>query len=253
MEKLIIVLAHPRTGSSMLMQSLRLLRVEIMGLFEREDLPEEANPKGYYEDRKILSKGLTDEAIEKIEKREKGPLAVKIALAGMVREDRMNQWRYLLARRAIILVPIRPPLETALSKMVFNPSHDRITRFKSITSFLRNYQLQFKAISKILVDEIPEILPHVHTVQHGCAYENPERYVQRIINTAGLSVSQGQLIDAVNNIDPALYRYDQEFFEKELWEWHRKIGAEVFYQVLSTREDPWQAIHEMSLYRQQGA
>ena len=57
MKKLIIVLSHQRTGSSLLMQTLKHLNIGIIGEFERSDLPQKANPNGYYEDVDILSKG----------------------------------------------------------------------------------------------------------------------------------------------------------------------------------------------------
>ncbi len=80
MKKLIIVLAHPRTGSSLVMQTLKFLNVGIIGQFERNDLPQEANPKGYYEAKYILNKGLTDLVIEKLNKMNTKLLRLKLHL-----------------------------------------------------------------------------------------------------------------------------------------------------------------------------
>ena len=243
MRKLIIVLAHPRTGSALLMQTLRLLNVGIIGQFERRDLPQQANPKGYYEDWDILMKGLTDQAIEIIEQNKSEMVAVKTALAGMVKDDYANQWQYLQEKRATLFVSIRPPLESAVSNLVFNSQHDEITRFREITIFLRNYQLQHKALSELLLKKVPELLPNTFTVDYHTALNNPRKYVQSIIDRAGLTVSKSQFEDALNNIDRALYRYNQEIVEDKVKKWHRKIGADSFYNILSTKKNPWQIIN----------
>ena len=247
MQKLIIVLAHPRTGSSLLMQTLKLLNVEIIGRFERKDLPQQANPRGYYEDCHILRKGLTDRAIEKIEKNKAGTIAVKVALRWMIEEDRLNQWQYMQAKNAVILVPIRPPLESALSRMVFRTSYDKIIRFTMITSFLRDYQLHFKALSRLLLTKVPELLPNIHIVKYSIACDNPQRYINDITDISSLIVSEVQFNNALGNIDPALYTYNQTFFEEDLLEWNRKIGADIFYDILSTQKNPWRLIDDLYL------
>lgn len=245
MKKLIIVLAHPRTGSSMLMQTLRLLNVKVIGQFEREDLPQHANPKGYYEDKKILKKGLTLEAIDKIEKNESETLAVKIALSGMIQEDRVGQWRYMAEKGAIVFMPIRSPLEIASSRMVFKASYDNITRFVMISSFLRDYPLHLKSLAKIFLTETPELLSNIHTINHQTAYHKPSQYIQKIIDVAQLSVTEKAVSNALKNIDPSLYRYKQDSFDDELWQWYRNSGTKPFYDTLLTQENPWKIINDM--------
>ena len=244
MKKLITILAHPRTGSSLLMQTLRLLNVSIIGEAERKDLPVQANPKGYYEDRNILSNGLTKQAIEKIEQNESEIVAVKISLKGMIKDDRADQWQYLQKNRATILVSIRPPLESALSKLTFFRNQpDEITRFRQVTTFLRNYQLQHKTLSEILLTKVPELLPRTFTIDYHTSLNNPQKYVENITNRAGLTVSKSQFEAALKNIDRALYRYNQEIVEDKVKKWHRKIGADSFYNILSTKKNPWQIIN----------
>ena len=243
MKRLIIVLAHPRTGSSLVMQTLKFFNVGIIGQFERNDLPQEANPKGYYEDKYILNKGLTDLVIDKIEQNEYEIVAVKIALEGMIKDDHGNQWQYLQKRRATILVPIRPPLESAVSNLVFTNTQHEIIRFMKITTFLRNYQLQHKTLSEILLTKVPELLPRTFTIDYHTSLNNPQKYVENIANRAGLTVSKSQFEAALKNIDRALYRYNQEIVEDKVKKWHRKIGADSFYNVLSTKKNPWQIIN----------
>ncbi len=248
MKKLIVILAHPRTGSSLLMQTLRLLNVGIIGESERKDLPLQANPKGYYEDKKILSNGLISQVIEKIEQNENEIIAVKIALKGMTEDNRANQWQYLQKKCATILVPIRPPLESALSNLVFFRKQDNeIIRFMQITTFLRNYQIHYRKLSEIFVKKIPELLPMVFTIDYSMAQNNPLEYVQRIIDMAGLIVSQSQFNDALKNIDPELYRFNQDSFEDRVKKWNQKIGTDLFYHILSTEKNPWQVINDFSI------
>lgn len=247
MKKLIIILAHPRTGSSLLMQTLRLLNIGIVGEPERKDLPFQANPKGYYEDKNILSNGLTSQAIEEIEQNESEIVAVKISLKGMTGDNRANQWQYLQKKYATIVVPIRPPLESALSNLVFARNrHDEIIRFRQITTFLRNYQIHYKKLSEIFVKRIPELLPDTFTIDYFMAQSDPPKYVQRIIDKAGLRVSQSQFNDALNNIDPELYRFNQHSFEDRVKKWNHKIGTDRFYDILSTEKNPWQIINDFS-------
>ena len=249
MKKLIIVLAHPRTGSALLMQTLRLLNVSVIGQFERKKLPQQANPKGYYEDANILVNGLTDQAIEKIEQNKSEIIAVKTALVNRIKDDQAYQWQYIQEKRATIFVPIRPPLESAVSRLIFTQNqYDETARFRLITTFLRNYQLQHKTLSEIFLNKVPELLPNTFTVDYHTALNNPQKYVQSIIDKAGLTVSKSQFEDALKNIDSALYRYNQELFDDNVKKWHRKIGADRFYNILSTQKNPWQIINDSHCY-----
>ncbi len=161
----------------------------------------------------------------------------------MIKDDHANQWQYLQKRRATILVPIRPPLESAVSNLVFTNTQHEIIRFMKITTFLRNYQLQLKTLSKIFLTKTPELLPNIFTVDYHTALNNPREYVQSIIDKAGLTAPKTQFDNALKNIDQALYRYDQDLFEDNVKKWHRKIGADQVYKILSTEKSPWQIIN----------
>lgn len=243
MKKLIIVLAHPRTGSSLLMQTLKLLNVAVIGQFERNDLPQHANPKGYFEDMHILSKGITEETIEKIEQSESEIVAFKIALAVMVEDKRVSHWQYLKEKQATILVPIRPPLESAVSNLVFNRNNNDLVHFRRITSFLRNYCLQYKSLSDILLSTVPQLLSNCFMINYHQALNNPQKYMQSIIDVVGLTVSESKFNDALKNIDSKLYRYNQSLLEEYVKNWNRIIGADRIYNILSTQKKPWEIIN----------
>jgi hypothetical protein len=242
MKKLIIVLTHPRTGSSLLMQTLKCLNVGIIGEFKNDNMPIEANPKGYYEDEGILRKGIAREVIEKIESKEDEVVAIKLAFYGMIKGARDEQWQYLKEKRATILIAIRPPLETAVSFMAFNKNKNELIHFKHITSFLRNYRLHYKALSEILLSKVPGLLPSSFIVNYHMALKNPHKYVKSIIESAELTVSRYQFQNALENIDSELYRYNQNLFEENVKNWNRIIGADQIYNILSTQENPWKII-----------
>lgn len=231
----------------MAMQTLRLLGAGIIGRFEREDLPHEANPRGYYEDREILGHGLTEYAISAIEAFDGDAVAVKIALDAMIQRDRIDQWRYLVEKQAIILITARHPLEIALSKQVFDAPKTGMARFVQITSFLRDYQLQFKALAEILVTRVPELLSNLHIVMHRLAYDDPQGYIEVFDEILGAGISTERKTAARRNIDPSLYRYRLDSVEDEIKEWHSRIGASSVYDALAGLKNPWPVIHAMEL------
>ena len=243
MKKLIIVLAHQRTGSSLLMQTLRLLGVGVIGQFERKNLPQQANPKGYYEEKDILCKGITDVTIEQINHNRDETLALKVALQNFINDNRESQWYYLKEKQATILVTIRPPLESAVSRLVFNNKQDEVSQFRWITTFLRNYRLHYQTLSKILVSRVPELIPGTYTIDYHQALNNPQKYVQGIIDKLELTVSKSQVDNAFKNIDSTLYRFKQESFNKDFIEWNQKLGADQYYDILSTQKNPWKTIN----------
>lgn len=247
MKKLIIVLAHPRTGSSLLMQTLRQLGIEVIGEFERSDLPREANPKGYFEDRHALNKGLTNETINKIENCNNEVVALKIALRKMVINNREDQWQYLLDKQTIILMPIRPPLESAVSNLVFNNETNEIMHFKKITTYLLNYRLEYKKLAETMLNNVPELIPNTLIVDYHLAHDNPQLYIQNIVKMIGISVTEIQFNNANSNIDPGLYRHKQQTFKENIWEWHRKIGADQIYNLLLKFNNPWKEINDLQL------
>ena len=114
MRKTIIVLAYARTGSSLMMQTLKILGIPVIGKVERPDLPQDSNPKGYYEDRAILIQGIDSHLLKKKQVSLEGT-AVKLALKKMVREERDDQWKTMERLNAGIIIPIRKPIESVIS------------------------------------------------------------------------------------------------------------------------------------------
>ena len=129
----------------------------------------------------------------------------------------------------------------------FKNRHDEIICFRQITTFLRNYQIHYKKRSEIFIEKIPELLPNSFTIDYSMAQRNPLEYVQRIIDMAGLIVSQSQFNGALRNIDPELYRYNQDSFEGRVKRWNSKIGTDRFYTILSTEKNPWQVINDFPI------
>ena len=169
----------------------------------------------------------------------------KIALNGMVKNSRLEHWQYLQKKRAAILVTIRPPLESAVSSLVFNRKNDELVHFKQITTYLRSYFLNYKALSEILLSKVPELMSNIFIVNYHMALNNPQKYVKRIVERAGLVVSKSQFQNAMENIDQDLYRYNQDFFEDNFKNWNRIIGADQIYNILLKQRNPWVAINDI--------
>lgn len=243
--KLVIVLAHPRTGSSLLMQTLKLLGAEVVGSLMREDLPPEANPRGYFEDKHLLSEGMTEAHIGKIELIQGECLAAKVALAGMLKSKRLDQWRYWQERGATILVPVRHPLETALSRTVFNPVKEADKRFIFITKFLWKYSREFSDLARILIEEVPLLLPNIYVVPYDWARHEPVNYIERVAAMAGIVPDAKKKVAALTNIDPSLYRYRLDDFDSEYRAWDKKIGASKTFEILLGETQPWQLLSTM--------
>jgi hypothetical protein len=160
----------------------------------------------------------------------------------MTKDNRLEQWQYLQEKRATILVTIRPPLESAVSYLVFNKKKDELFHFKHIATFLRNYRLHYKALSEILLSKVPGLIPNSFVVDYHIALNNPQKYIQNIIENTELNVSKLQFQNALKNIDQELYRYNQDLFNENVKNWNRIIGADQIYNILSTQENPWEII-----------
>jgi len=126
--------------------------------------------------------------------------------------------------------------------MVFNEPENKIERFKMITSFLCDYQQHIRILAEILTTIVPELLPNVHVIPCALAYKDPHKYIGTVAEMVGLDISDKQRVDAIDNIDPSLYRCRLEKFADELKEWDLKIGATVVYNELVGQDYPWHFI-----------
>ncbi len=230
----VIVLAEARTGSSLLMQTLRLLGKEILGQFERKHLPQVANPHGYYEDEDFLGKGLFAHTLLKDPEALKGK-AVKFSLFRLVirsspQED--AEWKTLIDSEATLLVPIRHPVETLLSREVFLPEQMPeqkrfLIRFGDVGSLLRDYAQMAHFFSRAETGKC-----RIAMIDYALSVDSPEQYVAEVARAAGLKPSDKQRQAALSNITRKLYRYRKQEADPKVLEWIRTARLETIYETL---------------------
>lgn len=200
----IVVLTHARTGSSLLMQTLRLLGADVIGAFERPDLPQSANPKGYFEDRDLLRLGLSAPALHAQPDLLRGR-AVKVALRPLVARRSQDEWASLADTDVTLLLPIRNPAESLLSRQVFLGSDDVLERNALFHRSARNRLLDFGFLAERIgtpgfAGPVPVCIDYKEAV------DDPASYVGRIATASGLCPTAAQVSAATTNIDRGLYR-----------------------------------------------
>lgn len=234
----LVVLAHPRTGSSLLMQTLAILGAPWVGRFHRDDLGVAANPKGYFEDADILAQGLTAEQIART-----GPVdgcAVKIGLANMMRPTRLPQWQALAAGGARLLIPIRCPLESAVSLRCFNPAMEESRQFFiETTAFLYNYTRDYVALANILTCHVRDLKASTALFPYALHVDDPAGFVRQVGRFAGLTPDAERERRAIGNIEADLYRVRLSDMPDDCREWYDKAPAKQVYRMLSDSLDPW--------------
>lgn len=238
-----VVLAHPRTGSSLLMQTLAILGMPWVGAHHREDLPVGANPKGYLEDRRLLRDGLTPENIARF-----GPLdgqAMKLSLSFMLLPDRLEQWKALETNGACLFVPFRHPLESAVSQGCFvSRMINARDFFVEVTRFLYNYAQDYRMLAERLVRDAPGLLPRTKLLPHSLHIDDPRGFVEAVRAHAGIAVERVSMARAAVNIEDTLYRFRAAAMPDEHRSWYERLPARGVYETLRSSPRPWHDLLE---------
>lgn len=238
-----IVLAHPRTGSSLIMQTFAILGMPWIGSFEREDLGPEPNPQGYFEDRELLNYGFTPEVWARL--RNCAGHAAKIAFIGMVKPERNAQWQRLAAEGATLIIPFRHPLESAYSNRIF-AAHGQ--PFLQTTTFLFKYHRSYVALANLLTGPFRDLAERTITVPYQLHLDNPEGFVELLRKHAGLPKSPSRQAKAIANIRPELYRYRWDELPPEALSWYERMPARDVYEALCVKRgaELWEHIASLS-------
>lgn len=233
-----IVLAHPRTGSSLLMQTLAILGMPWIGKHHRDDLGVAANPRGYLEDPDILAQGLTTEQLARV-----GPVdgcAVKVGLSNMMLPSRLEQWQAWEAWNARILVPFRHPLESAVSLRCFTPTMaEKRGLFLETTIFLYNYAREYAALATLLTRHAPGLKGRVALIPYDRHLDDPPGFVDEVRRHADLPPDPVRQAEATRNIQDTLYRVKLSEMPAEYRDWYAKAPAKQVYEILCGSADPW--------------
>lgn len=201
-----VVLTHPRTGSSLLMQTLRLLGAEISGDAERPGLPVDANPRGYYENEPVLINGLRARPLAAEPTMLRGR-AFKLSLSCLVARADPEEWRRLRQPEVQLLMPIRSPLESLRSQQVFllQPK-EQARRSLHHLAAVRQHLLAHATLTRWVTS--PDFRrPAPVFIDYPLALNDPATYVARVAQAAHLSATDAQRAAALANIDRSLHRF----------------------------------------------
>ncbi len=187
------------------MQTLRLLGAQVLGDFARPDLPQSANPKGYFEDLDLLRDGLSARALADAPRLLRGR-AVKLALHPLVHRRSRGEWTALAQPEVRLLLPIRTPAESLTSRQVFLRSDDPRARHDLFHMSARNRLLDFGFLAE-WVGAAGRHRPAPAVIDYELAIADPARYVAQVADAAALQPTGAQRSAALDNIDRDLYRF----------------------------------------------
>lgn len=198
-----VVLTHPRTGSSLVMQTLRLLGADVIGSLEHPRLPPSANPRGFFEDPEVLRRGLHAAAVAQQPSLLRGR-AFKLALHPLVTRGSEDEWASLA--NATLLLPIRSPAEWLVAtNVLLRSGAPAAHRAASMRAWARKYLVDVGYLAERVCSPgfsggAPICLDYRDAVTE------PGAYVETVAAAAGLSPTSSQMAQAVANIDRSLYR-----------------------------------------------
>lgn len=201
----VTVLTHPRTGSSLVMQTLRLLGAEVIGSVEHSDLPLSMNPKGFFEEPELLRLGLHASVLQQQPALLRGR-SVKLALHPLVTRASGEEWTALAQSSAALILPIRTPAEWLVSSEGLLPADaPGIRRAAFVRAWARDYLLDVGyVVDRVCSSGAGQAAPVC--IDYRQAVTDPAAYVMAVATAGGLRPTQGQVAEAVANIDRGLYR-----------------------------------------------
>lgn len=227
-----IVTGEPRSGTSLMMQTLKLLGVNVLGKeyprvinndIRKTERAKKLNPKGFYEIPGIVINGIKKENINNFIGK-----TVKIIVTGLPKTD--------ISTVGKIILCLRDPREIAVSQ-------------KNLTSGLS----VANGDKWVYANEVRKTLPNLYTNRMGrfliwlsnnrniCSKILPVDYfdminkskskIDTIIKFLNLSCSKKQKIDALDNISSALYRSNVNNID-DYWKGNTSELADKIYNTL---------------------
>ncbi len=239
--RMIIVFTLSRSGSSLMMQTLKILGIEVMGSQFAPGASAEHNafnPKGFYETKNVYRNGLKSQIFA--EEKSFVNHALKLDFKNIVSQDNLDDWLEWDKKVKAIYVTTREPLEQANSTyLLFN--HPRIKQVGSssdhfifVVRFLKSYVESFLDFAELMENQLSVYKSRVHIVDYQEAITNPACYVEKIIETLFLNPVAEQINSAIENIEADLYRFRKENLPDRQQVWLEKTHAKQVYEVLST-------------------
>ncbi len=239
---MIIVFTLGRSGSSLLMQTLNTLGVKAIGRAfdnDREVSHYEANPKGYFEEPEIMYSGPKSTTFQSLLS---SHVACKMELRHLYEED-IELWINSLSEIQSIFISYRQPSEQAHSECAALKKTDN-KNFFCLTMFLERYRNSFSQVAHRLEYDLSAFKSKTHLIDFSEAHKDPFQYVNFIADSAGMNPTSRQLKDAIDNIEPALYRNKLDNLQIQEKEFASKLNALEIYELLrlNNKETVWKDI-----------
>lgn len=238
---MIIVLTLGRSGSSVLMQTLRKLGVEVAGrAFDvRPDPTENAehhrlNPGGYFEEPDIYYGGTSSDTFRDCLV-STTKIACKMDLRHLTDPHQCENWLNAADRISSIFISYREPSEQAHSEFIaFHspPQRTQQSMFQFTTTFLRRYSRVVDSLEQILETQLNDLAPMVSWIDFKFT-SNPAAYVDHISSAAGIEPSRQQIENARRNVDPDLHRIRRVELSANERQWAESLGANAAYRNLT--------------------
>jgi len=242
----IIVLAHPRTGSSLLMQTLGLLGAPMIGTQWREDCPRSANPRGYFEDPDLRAFRFTARNRERLGARLNGS-AYKLGLKRLTDSPDREDWDWMIGARTTLLIPLRHPLESALSERalfhLINPPDPTETNgvrgfvaaARCLARYMGRYAFSHFRLAEMMAGEAASLAKHCRFVPYTL-HRHPRRYVDTVCERAGLTPVPDRVERAVGNIAPSLHRFRESDLPAVYRNIYNRSPARPVFETLSRHD-----------------
>ncbi|MBX2867813.1 MAG: hypothetical protein KTR18_04030 [Acidiferrobacterales bacterium] len=239
---MIIVLTMGRSGSSLIMQSLRHLGIRVAGrAFDTKEgaIAQERhvalNPHGYWEEPGIYYGGPSSVEFQRLYKTAQRPVACKMDIRHFTDENQTQNWLDISNEITSILISYRNPSEQAHSEYIGTIQQESTTddqlRFQFVTKFLLDYKNQYGGVPKA-AKQLNALRHKIYYVNFAGA-RNPCTYITDLCSMAKIHFTPSQYQSAVSNISLRLYRINQNLLSKEEKCWAIKIGAQDVYLKLS--------------------
>ena len=239
---MIIILTLGRSGSSLIMQTLKHLGCNVIGRqFDSHDDPDRArrhrelNPGGYFEEPDIYYGGAKSVTFQEALRAGIDRQACKMDLRHFWDPDQANFWEDAVPLISAIIISYRHPAEQAHSEylgsgLALEDSGAR-ARFLFLTEFLRTYTKAYGAVARRDAYFCPSLVPKTHLVGHHAA-DDPGSYVERLQDIAQLAPDPEQIALARSNISADLVRTRATGLDEQELDWAARSGAVDVFQTL---------------------
>jgi len=175
--------------------------------------------------------------------------AYKLGLKRLTDSPAREDWKWMVGARARLLVPLRHPLESALSEhALFHSAHRSrpaeangilgpALTVRYLVRYMGMYALAFFRLAEMLTGEAASLADRCRLVPYTL-HGRPQRYVETVCGRAGLTPDPDRIERAVGNIAPGLYRYREGTLPAVYRKIYDRSSARPVFEALSRHDGP---------------